>query len=300
MKNIKNTLLIIFLGLTIYLCYRIYQLENRLVSSTLNSGHLVDDIPDTVYRKKPFKLTSKFQEVKNPSSVEVSKYFPLQNQNSSKLLDGEKVKTGVLTSDGNLHMPKTKRVKPSDEFISDTLNPTRNPGNTDTSISSYTFSFYSPGYLNHQQKNVEVDPGNQNWISEDLTDNSSDGKSFSSREEEILLQILLSKTKFDLTTVKLNDSLAYTKKFNLDLENYKYNYQKGVLTQKRISAFKKIKVKPYLYSKYRPINQLFDIGGGLLFKTGKFNYTLGINGYYYPNLQSSFGKDLEVTMIYTF
>lgn len=91
-----------------------------------------------------------------------------------------------------------------------------------------------------------------------------------------------------------------TKLYKLDLENNQYTFVNGTLTHKKLNFYqKKDFIKPYVYAQYRPFNSLWDIGGGINFKTGKINYQIGINSFYYPKLDKH-GLDLELRLQYNF
>lgn len=52
-NNLKNFIILVFLGLTIYLCFRNYHLSQEV--DYLYSSNSIHDIPDTVYEDKKFK-----------------------------------------------------------------------------------------------------------------------------------------------------------------------------------------------------------------------------------------------------
>lgn len=65
MKKAKNIVTLILLGFTIYLCFRNYKLSREVNSLE----QAVNEIPDTVYIKKPFKPEKKFSEKKEPDRI---------------------------------------------------------------------------------------------------------------------------------------------------------------------------------------------------------------------------------------
>ena len=65
MKNLKRALFIVLLGFTIYLCFRNYKLTREVYS--LNQA--VNEIPDTVYKDKPFKPEKKYSEEIEPGNL---------------------------------------------------------------------------------------------------------------------------------------------------------------------------------------------------------------------------------------
>nr|UVX94394.1 MAG: hypothetical protein [Bacteriophage sp.] len=65
MKKAKNIATLILIGFTIYLCFRNYKLSREVNSLE----QAVNEIPDTVYIKKPFKPEKKFSEEKEPDKI---------------------------------------------------------------------------------------------------------------------------------------------------------------------------------------------------------------------------------------
>ena len=88
-----------------------------------------------------------------------------------------------------------------------------------------------------------------------------------------------------------------TRLFNINLDKYNYNWYEGQLTRKKVA---RLSLKPYVYGKYRPFNNLFDMGAGLSIKTKRFNYKLGVNTFYYPKIKSGIGTDIEFQITYNF
>ena len=115
--------------------------------------------------------------------------------------------------------------------------------------------------------------------------------------QDSLVQIVLKKDKLNLSLFNKETNTYSTRLFPIDLNKYSYNWYEGQLTQKRIKRFS---LNPYIYGKYRPFNNLLDMGTGIEFKTNRFNYKLGINAFYYPKFQSGIGTDLEFSVQYKF
>lgn len=131
----------------------------------------------------------------------------------------------------------------------------------------------------------------QNWKnSEDSSNNDSIQKGDS------LVQALFDKDKLNLSFYRPSVNGFLTKEYKLDLDKYKYNWVNGNLTQEEVGF--KLKVEPYAYLKYRYFNKLADMGIGISFKTRRIQYKLGINEFYYPNLQNKPGTDLEISITY--
>ena len=115
--------------------------------------------------------------------------------------------------------------------------------------------------------------------------------------QDSLVQIVLKRNKLNLSLLNKETNTYSTRSFQIDLNKYSYNWYEGQLTQKRIKRFS---LNPYIYGKYRPFNNLLDMGTGIEFKTNRFNYKLGINAFYYPKFQSGIGTDLEFSVQYKF
>lgn len=115
--------------------------------------------------------------------------------------------------------------------------------------------------------------------------------------QDSLVQIVLKKDKLNLSLFNKETNTYSTRLFPIDLDKYNYNWYEGQLTQKRLKRFS---LNPYIYGKYRPFNNLLDMGTGIEFKTNRFNYKLGINAFYYPKFQSGIGTDLEFLVQYKF
>lgn len=116
-------------------------------------------------------------------------------------------------------------------------------------------------------------------------------------KKDSLVQFTLDNNKLNISLFNKETDSYSTRMFNLDLGNYKYNWYEGQLTQKKI---RRLSLSPYVYGKYRPFNQLLDIGTGLSIKTTNFNYKLGINAFHYPKFFSGIKADLEFSVTYNF
>lgn len=111
-----------------------------------------------------------------------------------------------------------------------------------------------------------------------------------------LVQALLNKDKLNLSFFRPSLDGFFTEEYKINLDKYQYNWINGNLTQKEVGF--KLKVEPYAYLKYRYFNKLADLGIGISFKTRRISYKVGINGFYYPNLQKNPGTDLEISITY--
>ena len=119
----------------------------------------------------------------------------------------------------------------------------------------------------------------------------------STQKKDSVVQFKLDKTSLDLTLYNVLDSTVHTDTYQIDLNKYKYTFSNGVLTQKKTYN---LRLSPYLQAKVRPINQFFDLSGGLSLKSNHFTYGLGLGLGYYPKVSGKLYKDLEVTVTYNF
>lgn len=116
-------------------------------------------------------------------------------------------------------------------------------------------------------------------------------------KQDSLVQIVLKKNQINLSLLNQQTGTYSTRLFNIDLDKYNYNWYEGQLTRKKVA---RLSLKPYVYGKYRPFNNLFDMGAGLSIKTKRFNYKLGVNTFYYPKIKSGIGTDIEFQITYNF
>jgi len=116
-------------------------------------------------------------------------------------------------------------------------------------------------------------------------------------KQDSLVQIVLKKNQLNLSLLNQQTGTYSTRLFNINLDKYNYNWYEGQLTRKKVA---RLSLNPYVYGKYRPFNNLFDIGAGLSIKTKRFNYKLGVNAFYYPKIKSGIGTDIEFQITYNF
>lgn len=115
-----------------------------------------------------------------------------------------------------------------------------------------------------------------------------------------IYQFLLSKDFLSLTFKNVIDSTYKIEDYPIDLDNYAYNWVDGKLTVKEVGNKINLKLVPYIQGKYRVFNNFWDLSSGISLETKRFNYNLGVNLFYYPSLQKSLGKDLEISITYKF
>ena len=114
--------------------------------------------------------------------------------------------------------------------------------------------------------------------------------------QDSIIQFEFSSNKLDVTSIHHSDSTVHTDTYQLDTDKYKYLFTNGILTKDKV----KLGVKPYTEVSYRPLNNMWDLKGGIYLNTSKTQYRLGINLGYYPNLSSKVQKDIEISIQYKF
>lgn len=117
-------------------------------------------------------------------------------------------------------------------------------------------------------------------------------------EKDSLVQLVIDKNQLTLSFLNRNSGIYSSRLFNIDPNNYKYSWYNGKLTTQEIKS--RIRLVPYVYGKYRPFNNLWDLGTGISIETKRFNYKLGINSFYYPRYFSGIKTDLELVVTYKF
>lgn len=117
-------------------------------------------------------------------------------------------------------------------------------------------------------------------------------------EKDSLVQLVIDKNQLTLSFLNQNSGIYSSRLFNIDTNNYKYSWYNGKLTTQEIKS--RIRLVPYVYGKYRPFNNLWDLGTGISVETKRFNYKLGINSFYYPRYFSGIKTDLELVVMYKF
>lgn len=117
-------------------------------------------------------------------------------------------------------------------------------------------------------------------------------------EKDSLVQLVIDKNQLTLSFLNQNSGIYSSRLFNIDPNNYKYSWYNGKLTTQEIKS--RIRLVPYVYGKYRPFNNLWDLGTGISIETKRFNYKLGINSFYYPRYFSGIKTDLELVVNYKF
>lgn len=117
-------------------------------------------------------------------------------------------------------------------------------------------------------------------------------------EKDSLVQLVIDKNQLTLSFLNQNSGIYSSRLFNIDPNNYKYSWYNGKLTTQEIKS--RIRLVPYVYGKYRPFNNLWDLGIGISIETKRFNYKLGINSFYYPRYFSGIKTDLELVVTYKF
>lgn len=103
-----------------------------------------------------------------------------------------------------------------------------------------------------------------------------------------LVSFELSKEYLELSLLEKSGSII-GKGYILDLDNRKYAFQGNKLTSAILPQTSFIRKPPTLYLnahyEYRPLPNFHDFNLDFNIETKRFIYTLGINGYIYPNNQ---------------
>ena len=116
------------------------------------------------------------------------------------------------------------------------------------------------------------------------------------QKEDSIVQVILNRENLSLSFKNILDSTYFKLDYKIDLDEFKYNWVNGNLTRQKVGL--NLKLVPYVYTKYRPIHQMVDLGIGLSLKTQRSQYKFGINGYFYPSLEKSLGIDPEISITY--
>ena len=80
-------------------------------------------------------------------------------------------------------------------------------------------------------------------------------------EKDSLVQLVIDKNQLTLSFLNQNSGIYSSRLFNIDPNNYKYSWYNGKLTTQEIKS--RIRLVPYVYGKYRPFNNLWDLGTGI-------------------------------------
>ena len=80
-------------------------------------------------------------------------------------------------------------------------------------------------------------------------------------EKDSLVQLVIDKNQLTLSFLNQNSGIYSSRLFNIDTNNYKYSWYNGKLTTQEIKS--RVRLVPYVYGKYRPFNNLWDLGTGI-------------------------------------
>lgn len=119
------------------------------------------------------------------------------------------------------------------------------------------------------------------------------------RMTDSVAAVELNKNHFKFT---FQDSLGNVSQLDYEIhpEKYQYLWVDGMLTTQKLPWHKRVSLKPFAEASYRPINNLLDVEAGLKLKTQHVNYSVGINGFYYPKFQKNPGWDVRIGIQYEF
>jgi len=109
--------------------------------------------------------------------------------------------------------------------------------------------------------------------------------------------IAMDLTNKELKLQLLNLSgISTEERYNINTSKYNYRYVDNSLTMDKKFQFN---IEPEVSYSYRPLNNFHDLDIALNFKTSRFNYKFGANGFLYPKF-NAIGYDAKVTVQYTF
>lgn len=113
---------------------------------------------------------------------------------------------------------------------------------------------------------------------------------------EKLLWLGLTKNKLNISIMDIQAKVK-TLQYGINLEKYDYHYtlQNMTIKQKR-----KWSINPYLEYDFRLRNNLHDLTGGIKLNTIRFNYDIGLNGFYYPKFNDNLNWDIRFRITYNF
>lgn len=109
----------------------------------------------------------------------------------------------------------------------------------------------------------------------------------------------LNKNHFKFT---FQDSLGNLSQLDYEIrpDKYQYIWVDGMLTTQKLPWHKRVSLKPFAEASYRPLNNLLDVEAGIKLKTQHINYSVGVNGFYYPKFQKNPGWDVKIGIQYEF
>lgn len=114
---------------------------------------------------------------------------------------------------------------------------------------------------------------------------------------EKLIQLQLCQENLAMTLLTTSGKVIQ-KQYSVQPNYRSYNYSDNQLTSKRTKFVNHF--KPFMEVGVRPFQKLLDMNLGLQYDTSKLNYELGINSYYYPELDSNVGVDMFLKLRYKF
>lgn len=259
---LKNLIILVLLGLTIYLYFRNYSLGRRL---------------------------STYEPKTNPTSVSV--VTKTQKANSSKEVEQEtKIQT---TEDSFKKIPKygqtlmptkiiywgSKDIKSGSSKLG--FNTIEDRSNRSTSVSSYD-----------TLKVRELLP--KDYYFRDFISTELDA--FSPTKDSIV-QIIFDRKNVRFTSYNQAAKIFQSKDYPVDFERYKYNWTPEGLTRNKI---RQLYVQPFTSVKYGVLTKSFSITPGISFKTKRLDYNIGFSINRDTRLNSNIYTDVELQITYKF
>ena len=91
---------------------------------------------------------------------------------------------------------------------------------------------------------------------------------------------------------------TYSQQYKINTNKYQYRFDGTSLTYEKKPFIKRFNISASY--QFRPLNNLHDIDLGIKYNTSKFNYVMGINGFYYPRYKNNPGWDIYFRVEYNF
>ena len=147
MKKAKNIVTLILIGFTIYLCFRNYKLSREVNSLE----QAVNEIPDTVYIKKPFKPEKKFSEKKEPDRILV------YGKKQSDSLPDNSIRQNLISKQDSLVQLVLKRNKLNLSLLNKETN-TYSTRSFQIDLNKYSYNWYEGQLTQKRIKRFSLNP----------------------------------------------------------------------------------------------------------------------------------------------
>ena len=112
-----------------------------------------------------------------------------------------------------------------------------------------------------------------------------------------LLGLELTDKKLSVDLLSTNGD-TYSQKYNINTNKYHYRFDGNSLTYKKKPFLKRFDL--VVSYQFRPLNNLHNLDLCIKYNTSKFNYVMGIDGFYYPKYKNTPGWDIFFKVEYNF